>query len=198
MKMGQGFEPNVIVMPMGFGKTTLARTFPEAFIDVDDIYKASESFDAKGKALRREALKTGDWTEVNQIHSDRLREYYTTGPGAEAPHRMLLMHSAPDHAFKGLDAAFLANKIYYADQIPQSDVLARVWARIPKDQPSDEKTQTMELAATNYSDFEARKRHYEEFKVSHLVEYAHNLLRAHEESDDWATFLMKVQSGSFN
>jgi len=64
-----------IVMPMGTGKSTLAKTYPEMFLDIDDVEKHwDEQLKSESLARKHVAVDSGDWVTFNNWYWPHLRE----------------------------------------------------------------------------------------------------------------------------
>lgn len=80
-------KPKLIAMPMAHGKTTMARRFPDLFVDID-----AHAPQLKGPAAwqdRRDALETGDWSKVNEQMISIILDAITDLNG-----RTILVHTA--------------------------------------------------------------------------------------------------------
>lgn len=69
---------NVICMPSGTGKSFYTSLYP-CFRDIDSVIDAP-MYKKKMKGLRAEALKSGDWTKVNNTNMHHMQDYLTAYP----------------------------------------------------------------------------------------------------------------------
>jgi hypothetical protein len=122
--------PLAIVMPMAHGKTTLANKFPNLFADIDKLVPSLKS--PQAKAMRRRALKSGDWSQVN---SEMLAAVRSLAPYLQG--RTLLIHTAYPELSGTLDMSYIA-------PMPWQVIRDRIRDRQPGD------GQALQLGKTNY------------------------------------------------